>query len=93
MFQRNKEETKSSVHGKADEKEAHFKVVSRRDSAIIPQVGHPSGWANRVQDKKEAATSGEEWRSDASVISFKHSSVVDVILVLISLWCNRFTIV
>ena len=65
MFQRNKDATKGTVRGKAEDRQAHFKVVSRRESAIIPQAGHPSGWANRVQEKKETAESGEDWRSDA----------------------------
>lgn len=65
MFKRHKDAAKGSVRGKAEDRQAHFKVVSRRDSAIIQQAGHPSGWANRIQEKKEAAEGGKDWRSDA----------------------------
>ena len=44
---------------------SQFKVVAKRDSALMPQTGHPTGWANRVQDKAEAAKHGQDWRSDA----------------------------
>ncbi|TBU29364.1 hypothetical protein BD311DRAFT_269060 [Dichomitus squalens] len=64
MFQRNKEQA-GSVKSKGDEKGSHFKVVSRRDSALIPDKGHPAGWANRTQEREEAAQRGTDWRSDA----------------------------
>lgn len=65
MFHRKKEEA-ASVKGKADEKHAQFKVVAKRDSMII-QKGHPSGWVNRGQEKSDAASKGDEWRSEAYV--------------------------
>ncbi|EMD31027.1 hypothetical protein CERSUDRAFT_120157, partial [Gelatoporia subvermispora B] len=68
MFQRNKDEAQS-VKGKADQKTGQFKVVSKRDSAIMPQAGHPAGWANRTQERAEAAVQGEGWRSAASTSS------------------------
>jgi len=64
MFQRKKGET-ASVESKADDKRAQFKVVSKRDSAILPDTGHPSGWINRTQERSDAAGNGEEWRSEA----------------------------
>ncbi|KAH9943958.1 hypothetical protein B0H21DRAFT_779540 [Amylocystis lapponica] len=64
MFQRNQAEAQSTK-SKADEKNSHFKVVSRRDSAIIPNAGNPSGWANRTQERADAAVKGKEWRSEA----------------------------
>ncbi|KAI0360398.1 hypothetical protein OH77DRAFT_678973 [Trametes cingulata] len=64
MFQRNKAEAQS-VKGKADEKGSHFKIVSRRDSALLPQQGHPAGWVNRTQEREDAALRGQDWRSDA----------------------------
>ena len=64
MFQRNKEQAES-VKSKADERGSHFKVVSRRDSALIPDKGHPAGWINRTQERQEAAHRGDDWRSDA----------------------------
>lgn len=64
LFQRKKDEAKS-VKSKADDKHAQFKVVSKRDSAILPQEGNPAGWVNRTQDRAEKAVQGEDWRSEA----------------------------
>ncbi|KAI0765239.1 hypothetical protein C8Q74DRAFT_1039176 [Fomes fomentarius] len=67
LFQRNKEEA-ASAKSKPDEKGSHFKIVSRRDSALLPQQGHPAGWVNRAQEREDAALSGKDWRSDAFTI-------------------------
>ncbi|KAI0954376.1 hypothetical protein AcV7_007628 [Taiwanofungus camphoratus] len=67
LFQRKKDEAKS-VKSKADDKHAQFKVVSKRDSAILPQEGNPAGWVNRTQDRAEKAVQGEDWRSEAFTI-------------------------
>ncbi|RDX46088.1 hypothetical protein OH76DRAFT_1407219 [Lentinus brumalis] len=64
MFQRKQDEA-LSVKSKADEKGSHFKIVSRRDSALLPQQGHPAGWVNRTQEREDAALRGKDWRSDA----------------------------
>ncbi|KAI0707522.1 hypothetical protein C8T65DRAFT_216076 [Cerioporus squamosus] len=64
MFQRKQDEAQS-VRSKADEKGSHFKIVSRRDSALLPQQGHPAGWVNRTQEREDAAMRGKDWRSDA----------------------------
>ena len=64
MFHRNKEQA-DSVKDKADEKGSHFRVVSRRDSMLMPDKGHPAGWVNRAQEREAAAHHGKDWRSDA----------------------------
>ena len=64
MFHRNKEQA-DSVKDKADEKGAHFRVVSRRDSMLMPDKGHPAGWVHRAQEREAAAQHGKDWRSDA----------------------------
>lgn len=64
MFQRKKDEAES-VKEKKEERNAQFKVVSKRDSAIMPDKGHPSGWVNRTQERSEKAEVGKEWRSEA----------------------------
>lgn len=64
LFQRKKAEAES-VKSKTEEKGSHFKIVSRRDSALLPAQGHPAGWVNRTQEREEAALRGQEWRSDA----------------------------
>lgn len=68
LFQRKKDEAesvKSAAKEKKDERHSQFKIVSKRDSVIIHDKGHPSGWINRAQEKQEAATTGEGWRSEA----------------------------
>ncbi|RPD56928.1 hypothetical protein L226DRAFT_573722 [Lentinus tigrinus ALCF2SS1-7] len=67
MFQHKQEEA-LSVKSKADDKGSHFKIVSRRDSALLPQQGHPAGWVNRTQEREDAAMRGKDWRSDAFTI-------------------------
>ncbi|KAI0743264.1 hypothetical protein BC629DRAFT_1599620 [Irpex lacteus] len=67
LFQRKKEEAES-VKEKKEERNAQFKVVSKRDSAILPDKGHPSGWVNRTQERSEKAEVGKEWRSEAFTI-------------------------
>jgi hypothetical protein len=60
MFQK-KEETSSAV---SKHRDSQFKVVSKRESAILPDTGHPAGWVNRVSDRMKIAEKGNEWRSD-----------------------------
>lgn len=68
MFQRKKDEAesvKSGAQSKKEERNAQFKIVSKRDSEILQGKGHPGGWVNRTQERTEAATRGEDWRSEA----------------------------
>ncbi|KAI0674595.1 hypothetical protein C8Q78DRAFT_1117563 [Trametes maxima] len=67
LFQHKKDEAQS-VKGKAEDKGSHFKIVSRRDSALLPQQGHPAGWVNRTQEREDAALRGQDWRSDAFTV-------------------------
>ena len=60
MFRRNKAEAqsaKSSIKPKANEKGSHFKIVTRCDSALLPNQGHSGGWINRTQEHEDAAHS------------------------------------
>lgn len=68
LFQRKKDEAesvKSGAQHKKDERNAQFKVVTKRDSAIMQNKGNPAGWASRAQERYETAGQGEDWRSDA----------------------------
>ncbi|KAI9441014.1 hypothetical protein H4582DRAFT_2074783 [Lactarius indigo] len=67
-FQRKKEDAEEPASVKTAERKSQFKVVAKRDSAILPQLGHPSGWATKVQERAEAAGTGESWHSDAFAI-------------------------
>ncbi|KAL4069133.1 hypothetical protein J3A83DRAFT_4535807 [Scleroderma citrinum] len=62
LFKRKKEETQASA--KASESKAHFKVVHNRRASII-DAGTPAGWMNRMTEREEKATAGEDWRSEA----------------------------
>ncbi|CCM06183.1 uncharacterized protein FIBRA_08425 [Fibroporia radiculosa] len=64
LFQRKKEEAQSTK-SRTEEKSGQFKVVSKRDSAILANAGRPEGWANRIQERAEVATHGKDWRSEA----------------------------
>jgi hypothetical protein len=65
-FHRKKEDAEEAGSVKsADHRKSQFKVVAKRDSAIMPQHGHASGWATKAQERAEAAGTGENWHSDA----------------------------
>jgi len=64
MFQRKKDEAESVKH-KAEERHSQFKIVSKRDSAILKDEGYPGGWINRTSERAEAASKGQDWRSEA----------------------------
>jgi hypothetical protein len=65
-FQRKKDDVEESDSVKGvDHRKSQFKVVAKRDSAILPQEGHASGWATKAQERAEAAVTGESWHSDA----------------------------
>lgn len=66
MFQRKKEESESTASTKT--RDSQFKVVTKRDSSILPDTSHPSGWVNRGSDRVEAASKGNDWRSEAFTI-------------------------
>ncbi|KDQ55295.1 hypothetical protein JAAARDRAFT_159347 [Jaapia argillacea MUCL 33604] len=71
LFQRKKEDAsdaKSRAESKKNERGSQFKVVSKRDSVLIPEGGHPSGWVNRTSERAEAAVKGESWHSEAFTI-------------------------
>jgi hypothetical protein len=61
--------TASSVASKGVNRNSTFKMVAKRDSAII-QAGHDSGVANRAQERADIAKQGETWHSEAYVDYF-----------------------
>ncbi|KAI0275464.1 hypothetical protein BC834DRAFT_840264 [Gloeopeniophorella convolvens] len=67
-FQRQKEDAAETVSSKSSERKSQFKMVAKRDSALMPQHGHPGGWASKAQERADVATKGEDWRSDAFTI-------------------------
>jgi len=69
-FQRKKEEAEESTISEkgSERRKSQFKVVAKRDSAILPQHGHESGWATKAQERAEAVGTGESWHSDAFMV-------------------------
>jgi hypothetical protein len=63
IFQKKKDETSSTTSTKP--RESHFKVVAKRDSILLPETGHPSGWVNRAAEREELVHKGEGWKSEA----------------------------
>jgi hypothetical protein len=64
-FQRKKEDGEEIVSAKSSERRSQFKVVAKRNTAILPEHGHSAGWATKVQERAESAANGESWHSDA----------------------------
>ena len=65
LFQSKKEEASETASRAKSSRSSQFKVVSKRDSVLLPDQGNPAGWVNRQQQRAEAAKEGEEWRSKA----------------------------
>jgi len=63
IFQKKKEETSSTASTR--HRESHFKVVSKRDSLLLPETGHPAGWVTRAAERDELAHKGDSWKSEA----------------------------
>ncbi|EMD37684.1 hypothetical protein CERSUDRAFT_105609 [Gelatoporia subvermispora B] len=64
LFDRQKAQAEH-VKGKADERNAQFKVVTQPGHELLPDKGHPEGWVKKTAAQQQVASSGSEWRSDA----------------------------
>jgi hypothetical protein len=74
MFERNQDEAASKKES-VKKSDAHFKVVAKRDSVLLPQ-GHESGWINKQAEREAAANQGEGWKSKAfSIINPERTSI------------------
>ncbi|KAF9035145.1 hypothetical protein BJ165DRAFT_1510461 [Panaeolus papilionaceus] len=62
IFHQKKDEAASL---KTNESRSQFKIVNDKRDSILRSHGHPAGWVNRTEEKKEAAVKGAEWRSEA----------------------------
>lgn len=68
LFQRKKDEAesiKSSANAKKEERNSHFKIVSKRDSVLLQGKGYSGGWINKAQDQADMSTQGSGWKSEA----------------------------
>lgn len=49
-------------------KDSTFKFATSKRNSILPNMGHPSGWVNKIDEKEQAAKTGvddKEWHSQA----------------------------
>jgi hypothetical protein len=63
LFERKQEEAASKAES-IKRKDAQFKLVSKRDSVLVPQ-GHESGWINKISERDVTAKQGQGWKSNA----------------------------
>jgi len=56
--------TAASKKEKAAQNNAQFKLVTKRNSVIIPE-GHESGWINKQAERESVAKTGDGWKSPA----------------------------
>ncbi|KAF9560678.1 hypothetical protein CPC08DRAFT_665210 [Agrocybe pediades] len=63
IFNQKKSET-ASLARSADAKTGQFKIIADKRNSILAEQGHPAGWVNKVEERKEKVESGREWRSD-----------------------------
>jgi len=68
IFKRKSAEAQSVKSKTKTESHSHFKVSAKRESTLLPDQGHPAGWANRASEKSGHASEGEKWHSKAFTI-------------------------
>jgi hypothetical protein len=55
-----------------------FKIVPKRESMLLPDVGHERGWIRKQGEKEDLATQGEGWKSAAfSIVPENESTTHD----------------
>jgi hypothetical protein len=59
------ERTVSRATSKAEKRNSKFKIVPKRESMLLPDVGHEKGWIRKASEKDDKATEGEGWKSSA----------------------------
>ena len=57
------------LSAKSAKRNSTFKIVPKRESMVLPDVGHERGWIRKQGERDEAATEGEGWKSSACVLS------------------------
>jgi len=78
MFAKNTDEAASKASSIKEKRESKFKIVPRRESMLLPEQGHQSGWSRIQHDKEAEVQNGEGWRSEAfSIVADgkPHSSI------------------
>lgn len=50
---------------KATDKDSQFRIMPDKNSMLLPDQGHKTGWVRKQFDRDAAATDGEGWKSKA----------------------------
>jgi hypothetical protein len=58
-----------SAASKGVKRNSTFKIVPKRESMLLPEVGHERGWIRKTGEKDDVAAEGEGWKSSAYVFS------------------------
>ncbi|KAG8824097.1 hypothetical protein FRC19_002552 [Serendipita sp. 401] len=64
----------SPTSNKGVKRNSTFKIVPKRESALLPDVGHERGWIRKTSEKDELAHEGEGWKSSAFSIVPEHDT-------------------
>ncbi len=59
--------TSPATTAKSVKRNSTFKIVPKRESMLLPEVGHERGWIRKASEKDDMATEGEGWKSSAYV--------------------------
>ena len=59
----------SNTSSKVQRRNSRFKVVTTRESSLLPSVGHPRGWANKVPTAAQDEQVDAPWKSLAYAFS------------------------
>ncbi|CAG8625632.1 17243_t:CDS:10, partial [Acaulospora colombiana] len=54
-----------SATSKGVKRNSTFKIVPKRESMLLPEVGHERGWIRKQGEKEDLAADGEGWKSTA----------------------------
>jgi len=72
----NRSETASST-SRGVKRNSTFKIVPKRESMVLPDIGHERGWVRKAGEKDDMATEGEGWKSAAFSIVPEDSTTTD----------------
>lgn len=65
MWAARKNESEAKAHTKKGKHQSQFRIVSKRDSMLLPEEGYEKGWIQKQAERDVAATQGEGWKSKA----------------------------
>lgn len=54
-----------AASAKSERRNSKFRVVPKRESMLLPDVGYEKGWMRKIGETDDKATEGEGWKSSA----------------------------